>query len=187
MKTKIQIKSIFGKILFEHEKENNTIKDSVIEAVKSRANLSGANLSDANLSDANLSDANLSGANLSWADGLTLEKIKPFFWIVPEEGSFIGWKKLEHNCIAKLQIPALAQRTCNVKNRKCRAEYVKVLDIRDAENKKIKSALNTTHENKLLYESGKIIRADSFNNDFMEDCSHGIHFFVTKREAEIWN
>jgi len=42
---KIQIKSRIGSILFEYEKENNTVKDTVIEAVKSGANLSGANLS----------------------------------------------------------------------------------------------------------------------------------------------
>jgi hypothetical protein len=45
-----------------------TVRDAVIEAVASRANLSGANLIDANLSGANLIDANLSGANLSGAN-----------------------------------------------------------------------------------------------------------------------
>ena len=73
MKVKIQIKSLFGKVLFELEKENNTVKDTLIEALKSGADLRGAdlrytNLSDANLSDANLSNANLSNANLSGAD-----------------------------------------------------------------------------------------------------------------------
>jgi hypothetical protein len=73
MKTKIVIKSYFGRLLFEFEKENNTVKDTVIEAVKSGANLYGANLSGAKLYGANLSGAklygaNLSGANLSGAD-----------------------------------------------------------------------------------------------------------------------
>jgi len=61
---KIQIKSIFGNVLFEYEKENNTQRDAIIEAVKSGADLSGADLSGANLSEANLSGANLSGASL---------------------------------------------------------------------------------------------------------------------------
>ena len=65
MKTKIQIQSVSGNILFELEKEENTIKQTVIEAVKSRANLSGANLSWTNLSGAKLSWAYLSWANLS--------------------------------------------------------------------------------------------------------------------------
>ncbi len=44
------------------------LRDCVIEAVKSGANLSGANLSGANLYGASLSRANLSGANLSGAN-----------------------------------------------------------------------------------------------------------------------
>ena len=49
MKTKIKIKSILGKVLFEFEKEDNTLRDTVIEAVRSRADLSRANLSGADL------------------------------------------------------------------------------------------------------------------------------------------
>ena len=62
---KIQIKSIYGSVLFEYEKENNTIKDTVVEAVKSGANLRYANLRYANLRGADLSGANLSDADLS--------------------------------------------------------------------------------------------------------------------------
>lgn len=49
MKTKIKIESIFGKLLFEHEAENNTIKKTLEEAVKSGAYLGGADLLGANL------------------------------------------------------------------------------------------------------------------------------------------
>lgn len=74
MKIKIEIKNKWtGKILFEYEKENNTIKDTVVEAVRSGANLYGADLCHANLSGANLSGADfcladLSDANLRNAD-----------------------------------------------------------------------------------------------------------------------
>jgi hypothetical protein len=68
MKTKIQINSVFGKLLFEYECEDNTIAKTVNEAVKSSADLSYADLSYADLSYANLSYANLSFANLSSAD-----------------------------------------------------------------------------------------------------------------------
>ena len=68
MKTKIEIKSIFGKLLFEFECENNTVKKTVEKAIESSANLSYADLSYANLSSADLSYANLSSANLSYAD-----------------------------------------------------------------------------------------------------------------------
>ena len=62
MKIKIQIKSVFGKVLFELEKENNTIKETLEQAVKENANLENANLINANLEDANLRNANLYNA-----------------------------------------------------------------------------------------------------------------------------
>ena len=67
-KIKIQIKSIFGGVLFEYECEDNTIAKTVTEAVKSSANLSYADLRSANLRSANLSYADLRSANLSYAD-----------------------------------------------------------------------------------------------------------------------
>lgn len=47
MKTKIEIKSTFGDLIFEYEKENNTIKDTLLEAIKNGANLRYANLNGA--------------------------------------------------------------------------------------------------------------------------------------------
>ena len=67
MKTKIEIKSIFGNVLFEFEKENNSVKDTLIEAIKRDAYLCDANLRDAYLGDADLRGANLCGADLRGA------------------------------------------------------------------------------------------------------------------------
>ena len=61
---KIQIKSICGGILFEYEKENNTVRDTLIEALGKGAALCGADLCGANLCGANLCGADLCGANL---------------------------------------------------------------------------------------------------------------------------
>jgi hypothetical protein len=73
---RLQIKTVAGSVLFESETES--LRELILGAVKSRANLSWADLSRANLSwadlsradlsGANLSGADLSGANLSWAD-----------------------------------------------------------------------------------------------------------------------
>ena len=68
MKTKIEIKSIFGQVLFEYEKVNNTIKDTVKEAIQCGTNLCDADLRGANLYGANLYGANLRGANLYGAN-----------------------------------------------------------------------------------------------------------------------
>ena len=65
---KIEIKSVFGKVLFSYEKENNTLKETILEAINSNADLSGANLRYADLRYANLRYADLSNAYLSNAD-----------------------------------------------------------------------------------------------------------------------
>ena len=44
MKIRIDIKSIFGNVLFSLEKENNTIKDTLAEAYLEGADLGGADL-----------------------------------------------------------------------------------------------------------------------------------------------
>ena len=66
--TKIEIKTIWGDIIFTHEKENNTVKDTLQEAVKSSADLRSANLEGADLEGANLYGANLEGADLRSAN-----------------------------------------------------------------------------------------------------------------------
>ena len=68
MKIKIEIKSVFGKVLFELEKENNTIKETLEQAVKENVNLEYVNLYNANLENANLRNANLRNADLRNAD-----------------------------------------------------------------------------------------------------------------------
>jgi uncharacterized protein YjbI with pentapeptide repeats len=66
---KIEIKNRFtGSIIFEYTKENNTIEETLKEALKSCADLSCADLRDADLRDADLRGANLSCADLSGAD-----------------------------------------------------------------------------------------------------------------------
>ena len=67
MKIKIDIKSVFGNVLFSLEKENNTIKDTLVEAYLEGANLRGADLEGAYLAGANLRGANLRGADLEGA------------------------------------------------------------------------------------------------------------------------
>ena len=78
---KIQIKSIWGEVLFEHEKENNTIKDTLEEAVRQGASLTGASLYRASLDRASLYGASLNGASLDGAsltgaslDGASLDR-----------------------------------------------------------------------------------------------------------------
>jgi hypothetical protein len=169
--------------------EANLGRANLSGAYLRRANLSGANLSGANLSGAylrraNLSGANLSGANLRGADlsgadlrGADLSGVTPpDFQICPEEGDFIGWKKLQGNRIAKLLVPAEAKRTSTLVGRKCRAEFVKVLELSES--------TYDTHSGRTLYPQGAMVYPDKYDDDIRIECTNGIHFFITKREVE---
>ena len=192
MKTKIQIKTLWGSVLFEHTTKDNSIKTTLTKAVNTGANLTGANLTGANLAGANLAGANLTDVNLTGADlrdadltGADLKKIEPYFRIVPEEGPFIAWKKCADQHLVKIEIPAEAKRHNALGGRKCRAEFIKVLDIRNDKGHKAKSC-HGQHDRKTVYEIGQIVKPDSYDPDPTRECSNGIHFFLTKQEAKDW-
>ena len=69
-------------------------------------------------------------------------------------------------------------RRSNASGRKCRAEYVEVLEVIGAE------VGISQHDNKTEYRVGKIVRCDKWNEDRWTECSGGIHFFLTRIEAE---
>ena len=143
----------------------------------SRANLVGADLSEANLSRADLSWANLSRADLSWAD-LSWANLPKFQ--IPQEGSLVVWKKLAGGVLCKMLIPEEARRTATLVGRKCRAEYVKVLELVNCSE----TVACDKHTGNTPYEVGKIVRPDSYNDDIRIECTNGIHFFLTREEAE---
>lgn len=146
----------------------------------SRADLRGADLSDANLSDANLRDAKLSDANLRDAN-LIGARIDPLdskrLCIVPDTGSFTAWKKCQNGVIAKLEVGETAKRS-NATGRKCRAEWVRVLEVFGAE-----SGLSM-HDGKTLYQAGKEVHCDKWEENRWVECGGGIHFYITREEAE---
>jgi hypothetical protein len=148
-------------------------------AVLSGADLSGADLSGADLSGAVLRSAVLRSADLSGADlsGAVLSD----FSVCPEVGSFTAFKKLREGRIATLEIPADAKRVSQPKSRKCRAEFVKVLAIHTAAGHVCKTG-EALHDG-TKYAVGEIVRPDNYNDDIREECTNGIHFYITKREA----
>ena len=174
---KIQIKSIWGEVLFEYEKENNTLKDTLEEAAKQRANLVRANLVRANLDGANLYGASLYGASL---DGATNIPFVPF--ACPSDGAFIGWKKVD-NCLVKLEIPEDARR-CSCTSQKCRCDKAKVLGITNLDtNESVSEIENTSYSPAVTYVVGEMVYPDSFDENRWAECSHGIHFFINKQNA----
>ena len=158
-----------------------------------RANLSGANLSYANLRGTNLSDDDLRGTNLSDADlrGTNLsdakanERTAMYHLACPEEGAFIGFKKCngaEECVLVKLEIPEYAKRS-SATTRKCRCSKAKVISITGILTGKEYDEAFSQHDKKFVYRVGETVVPDSFDEDRWNECSHGIHFFITKQEA----
>jgi len=224
MKTKLSIKSIWGSLLFELECENNSIKNTLLEAIKSgadlrRANLSGADLGGADLIRANLRRANLSGADLSGADlggaylrranlsgadlsgadlrradlsGADLRRADHnestgfLLCQCPSEGSFIAWKKCG-KYIVKLQVCEDAKRS-SATTLKCRCSKALCLDIQNFDGSK--SDTNAVRSNKsssFIYHIGKINDVLDFDDDRFNECSTGIHFFISREMAVKYN
>ena len=148
------------------------------------SDLSGSDLSDSNLSGSDLSRSDLSGSNLSGSNlrgsknaALAIAKTR----ILPD-GDLIGWKKATGDEIIKLRIPAAARRS-HAFGRKCRAEFAEVMEIIGGDGK---TARTTAYGCSAIYRIGERVVADSWDDDFTQECSHGIHFFITRAEAEAW-
>ncbi|MBB3521092.1 pentapeptide repeat-containing protein [Rhizobium sp. BK456] len=150
------------------------------------ADLRSADLRSANLRSADLRSANLRSADLSYADlrsadlrsAENAEMAVAMTRILPE-GDLIGWKKCRNGVIVKLRIPETAKRS-HAFGRKCRAEYADVIEV-IGEGKAI-----SLHDGKTEYIAGTRVTPDSFDENWFEECSSGIHFFITRLEAEAY-
>ena len=150
------------------------------------ADLSNANLRYADLRCANLSDANLSGANLwhtdLWNSNFNGAKID-FPIACPEKGSFIAFKKVKGDYIVELLIPEDARR-CSATSEKCRCDKAKVLSITKLDG--TSDGVDTVysiHDDAFAYKIGEIVEVKDFDDNRWNECSTGIHFFVTRQEA----
>ena len=140
------------------------------------ANLYGANLKGANLRGANLWGANLWGANLEGAAGIS-PSLAVKLQVLPDEGDVIGWKRCMKGAIVKLLIEHGTPRS-SATTRKCRAKYVRVLEVYGAEYGV------SQHDGKTKYAKGAIVHCDNWCDDRWKECAGGIHFFITRQEAE---
>jgi hypothetical protein len=78
-------------------------------------------------------------------------------------------------------IPADSKRS-SAFGRKCRAEKVQVLEVIGA-----KEGIST-YDNVVKYHVGDVVKTqDLFCDDWMQECASGIHFFITRIEAENYN
>ena len=156
------------------------------------ANLRGANLSDANLRNADLFGADLSGANLSGAN-LSRASMDQMIWDIhtafyplqcPDSGSYIGYKKAS-GLVVELEIPADARRS-SATSRKCRASKAKVLSITDINGNPGGDQVRSNFDPNFVYAIGETVEVTDFDDNRWNECSTGIHHFITRAEAVIY-
>ena len=143
--------------------------------------LRGTNLGHVNLWSADLSGADLSGANL-WSADLSCVKNIFFPMACPEKGSFIAFKKA--GCyIIELFIPSNAKR-CSATSRKCRCSKAKVISITTLSGDKTNiTEVHSNYDPNFIYKLGEYVEVKNFDDNRWNECSTGIHFFITRQEA----
>ena len=170
----------------------------LIRAKLSKANLREANLREANLREANLSEAYLTGAYLIGADLREADLRRSYLgkanlsgakldWplVCPEKGSFVGYKKCRDNLIVKLEIPEDALRS-SATSRKCRCSKARVLSITNPNESEVNveyADAVSGRDSGFLYKVGEVVSVDDFDTNRWNECSTGIHFFITREEA----
>ena len=145
------------------------------------ADLRGADLRGANLRGADLWEADLRGADLSGADlsGNT-QIIYPI--ACPDTGVFTAWKKAR-GYIIQLEIPDEAKRV-SATTRKCRCNMAKVVAIQniDGTDSGLRE-VSSGYDHNFIYKVGETVTVDCFDDNRWNECSTGIHFFITRQEA----
>ena len=205
---KIEIRNRWtGSVVFEYTKEGNTITETVLDAIRRGADLRGADLRGADLRDADLRDADLRGANLRCANlsnadlsdsdlcnaDLCEASIDQMMWNIytvfyplqcPESGSYIGYKKAS-GLVVELEIPADARRS-SATSRKCRASKAKVLSITDINGNPAGGQVKSNYDPNFVYAIGETVEVTDFDDNRWNECSTGIHHFITRAEAVIY-
>ena len=143
------------------------------------ADLRFAILYGANLTSANLTSANLYGANLSYSDltnTILDEKEQCRKGIVLTE-PMIGYKKSDEYKIITLEMP-IGSKVFSINNKKRRTNKCKVIDMQG------ETELSSWYDNDFKYHVGDEIEITDFDERYNAECSTGIHFFLTREEAE---
>lgn len=161
----------------------NLYRASICYANLSCADLSHANLRYANLHCADIRYANLRGANLYNVDFSGANLYHTDCGIGYRKGkiltdSIVGYKKCKNNVMVTLEIPRGAV-VFSINGNKCRTNKAKVIAI-DGADRAISDHKHFT------YYIGDEITVYNFNCEYNVECAEGIHFFMTREEAESY-
>ena len=133
-----------------------------------------ADLTDADLTSANLIDTELEYANLT--DAIIDEKEQCRKGIVLTE-PMIGYKKAYGGKIITLEIP-IGAKVFSINGNKRRTNKAKVIDMQG------ETELCSIRDASFKYHVGDEIEIKDFDDRYNVECGAGVHFFLTREEAE---
>ena len=172
------------------------------------ANFYGADLIGADFHDTDFHDADFHGANFNGADFHDADFIGADFYGAdfiganninevisfanisntalciqcPEEGSFIGFKKAVGG-IVKLRVTESAKRS-SATTHKCRCSEAEVLEIQNMDGTKSeRTSVSSKYDLNFIYSVGAIVSVPDFDDYRWNECTRGIHFFLSRQEA----
>ena len=139
-------------------------------------------MTDADMRGADMTDAIMTGAIMS---GAIMRGARNLFIPIacPEDGEFIGFKKCRDNYIVRLKITADAMRSSST-SRKCRCSKAEVLSITTVDGKDDGTTEAVSqHDKNFVYRVGETVEVTEFDENRFNECTPGIHFFITREEA----
>lgn len=174
--------------------EGSTVENALFDGCSMRkANFRNAKMVTASFRYCDMRECNIEGANLYGAvlefaklDGIVSDEATQWFRLhCPETGAFLAYKKCVNDRMVQLLVPADAKRT-SATLPSCRCNKAKVLTIKSFDFKEnFDEAWSLVDEN-FVYRKGEWVEVKNFNEDRWQDSTTGIHFWLTRAEAEAY-
>lgn len=162
----------------------------MVDCTFNRCNVEGADFSKSFFCDHYLDVVSPTGSGTTLFNAA---KHLPAYGSCPEEGAFVGFKKVARSgserAILKLLVPEHAQRRSVLGSNKFRVSEVVPLAgyFETIERKPLPATIttfNSFHDNKFVYEIGVPAIPDGFDDHSISVCTvKGIHMFLTFQEA----
>ncbi|MGN1166198.1 MAG: pentapeptide repeat-containing protein [Lachnospiraceae bacterium] len=180
--------TVLNNVSFENSSVENALFDgcplrnvNFKNAIMRTASFRYCDMRECNIEDANLFGAVLEHANL---EGIVSNEGTQWFRLrCPETGAFLAYKKCVNDRMVQLLVPADAKRT-SATLPSCRCNKAKVLTIKSFDYKEnFEEAWSLVDEN-FVYKKGEWVEVKDFNEDRWMDSTTGIHFWMTRKEAQ---
>jgi hypothetical protein len=175
--------NLFGANLYKANLTGAKLSRAILRWAKlSGAKLSKVDLRWADLTEANLSGAKLSGAILTRADlskATLTDAILPEFQI-PQNEVLKGWKKVADGTVLELEIRG--RRTASLVGGKCRCDRAFVVRAVGSDE----TMFSSMYDSDFKYTVGSEVTEPNYDGDIRIECTEGIHFFLTRKEAEAY-